>query len=148
MEGKKEGEKVCWDLAKTGGWNRYEALTNKCSEAINMVVEDKTKTIEQMADKFNKIHEKVKYKSFGKVTLSDRKGNKPQGDVKSDDGDEGEKAKKLLDKQVKILKTPLICICKGLTAKKKLDPSRTIRSENLFHVSTLKLLLHFSHHNM
>ena len=93
--GKKEEKKVCWDLTKKGGWNMYEVLTDKCSEVIDNLVGDKTKTIEEVADKFSKIHEKVKYKSFGKVTLPERRQNKPQGDTKKDDDDEGKKAKKL-----------------------------------------------------
>ena len=56
---KKEKKKVCWDLAKSGGWNMYEVLTNKYSEAINNVVEDKTKTIEEVAKKFNKSSTRV-----------------------------------------------------------------------------------------
>ena len=74
----------------------YEALTKKYSEAINNVVEDKTKTIEEVAKKFNKIHDKVKYKSFGKVTLTERRQNKPQGDSKNDgDDDKGKKVKEV-----------------------------------------------------
>ena len=75
--------------------NGLQNVTDKCSEVIDNLVGDKTKTIEEVADKFSKIHEKVKYKSFGKVTLPERRQNKPQGDTKKDDDDEGKKAKKL-----------------------------------------------------
>ena len=67
---KKEPKKVGWNLAKCGGWNRYEVLTDECSVALNTVIEDNTKSVEEVAKKFEKIHEKVKFKSFGKVTLA------------------------------------------------------------------------------
>ena len=95
----KEEKKVRWNLAKTGGWNRYEVLTNECSEALNEVIDDKTMNIDEVTEKVNKIHDKVKYRSFGKVTLSARRTNKHQ--EKEEIGTEEEKAKVLLDKQVK-----------------------------------------------
>ena len=68
-----EEKRVSWNLAKIGGWNRYNVLTDKCSEALDKVISDKTKTIEEVAEKVEKIHEKVMFKSFGKVTLSEKR---------------------------------------------------------------------------
>ena len=70
---KKEPKKVEWNLAKCRGWNRYEVLTDECSDALNTVIEDNTKSVEEVAKKFEKIHEKVKFKSFGKVSLAETK---------------------------------------------------------------------------
>ena len=92
-------KRVSWNLAKIGGWNRYNVLTDECSEALDKVISDKTKTIEEVAEKVEKIHEKVKFKSFDKVTLSEKRQKKCC--EKGDEGTEEEKAKELLDKQIK-----------------------------------------------
>ena len=61
-----EEKRVSWNLAKIGGWNRYNVLTDECSEALDKVISDKTKTIEEVAEKVEKIHEKVMFKSLVK----------------------------------------------------------------------------------
>ena len=69
---KQEEKRVGWNLAKSGGWNKYELLTDECSEALDDAIDDKTKTIEEVAEKFNKIHEKIKFRSFGKFKQSEK----------------------------------------------------------------------------
>ena len=78
----KEKKKVCWNLAKYGGWNRYKVLTDECSEALNEVIGDNSKNVEEITEKFDKIHEKVKFRSFGKVTLGEKKVKTNQMSVK------------------------------------------------------------------
>ena len=62
-----------WNLAKPGGWDSYKKETDKVSEKIDKLVEDETKDIDEVLDSFTKIHDKVKFVSFGKSTVSKKK---------------------------------------------------------------------------
>ena len=75
---------------KEGGWNRYQILSDKYSDALQNVIGDENINIEKKMAKFEKIHEKIKYKSFGKVTsnskrnkMHDPKNNKSDGDKRA-----------------------------------------------------------------
>ena len=54
----------------------YQLLTDKYSDYLEQVISDKNTNIEEKYSKFEKVHDKIKYKAFGKVTISDRKNNK------------------------------------------------------------------------
>jgi hypothetical protein len=58
-----------WNLKKDGGWNRYELLTDQYSEKIEDIVENKAWSVDEAMRKFEKVHDKIKFKAFGKVTL-------------------------------------------------------------------------------
>ena len=55
---------------------KYQLLTDKYSDFLEQVISDKTTNIEEKYLKFEKIHDKMKYKAFGKVTISDTKNKK------------------------------------------------------------------------
>ena len=42
-EGGKQEKQVCWNLEKEKGWNRYQVLSDECSEALDKVIEDDKK---------------------------------------------------------------------------------------------------------
>ena len=90
-----------WNLAKKGGWNRYEILSNECADKLDEAIEDERKDVEEVMEIFEKIHTKVKFRSFGKVNTAKKKEAKeakPE-DSKGQETEE-EKAKELLQKQV------------------------------------------------
>ena len=51
-------------------------LSDECSEALNKVIEDDKNSVEEMTKKFETIHNKVKFRCFGKVTLAAKKTKK------------------------------------------------------------------------
>ena len=96
-EAKKE-KKVVWNLAKEGGWDQYKVLTDVYSEALRKVIETDN-TVEEKMNKFEKIHDKIKYKAFGKVTIGGKLTNKSEDFV--DVLKEGEQAEALFEEQVR-----------------------------------------------
>ena len=77
-------------MNKEGGWNKCKELTEKQSKALDQAVESEG-TIEEKMVRFEKIHDKIKYKSFGKVTIGPNKrneqntaGNKSTEEIKED----------------------------------------------------------------
>ena len=94
----KEEKLVRWNLAKEGGWDRYNKLTEKYVETILKVVENKEMSIEEINDKFEKLHDKIKFKAFGKVTINP---NKKKESIANDKVEPDEvKAKKILEEQI------------------------------------------------
>ena len=64
-----EGRRTMWNLSKEGGWKKYEELTNEYGEKIVKVVTNEELSIEEAMKRFEKIHDKIKFRSFGKVTI-------------------------------------------------------------------------------
>jgi hypothetical protein len=93
----KEAKQVVWNLAKAGGWDQYKLLTNEYSQALRKAIFSEA-TIEQKMTRFEKIHDKIKYKAFGKVTIGGKLGNKRGV---AEDVPEADKAKALFEEQVK-----------------------------------------------
>ena len=94
-EEKKE-KVVRWNLAKEGGWEKYMGLGERCGEDFKI----EHLSIQEAQAKFQKQHNKMKYKSFGKVSLSNKRKQVEINDtnsVKTDD----ETAKLLRKEQVK-----------------------------------------------
>ena len=65
----KEERKSMWNLAKVGGWEAYEKITNEKSKALNNIVGEKETSIEEKMDRFQKLHNKIKFRAFGKVQI-------------------------------------------------------------------------------
>ena len=99
VQERKGGKQVAWNLAKEGGWNKYNILSDKYSDDLKKVVGDDHTNIEEKMTKFEKIHEKIKFKAFGKVTIN---GNKKEMNrkkiINSDNDDE---AHELFEEQEK-----------------------------------------------
>ena len=102
-----------WNLAKEGGWNRYLLLTDEYSEAFENAINNED-TIEEKWKKFNKIHDKVKFKAFGKVTFG-----KPKKDdtLEEDKVMQEENAKTLFEEGVERSNTEIEEIKKIKTSK-------------------------------
>ena len=70
----RRGDKqVVWNLRKEGGWEKYQILSDKYSELLEKVIDSKETDIEEKMVKFDKIHDKIKYQAFGKVTISQKR---------------------------------------------------------------------------
>ena len=65
---KKSDKSVIWNLAKEWGWTNYKELTEKYSKSLENAIEV-GENIEDKMKKFNNIHEKIKFKTFGKITV-------------------------------------------------------------------------------
>ena len=97
-------EKVMrWNLAKEGGWLKYSELCEERSEQIEKLILDEEKSIEEVFEKFEKIHEKIKHRAFGKVTIT---RNKKEKDVnKADDVDEtGNETERKINEELEQIK--------------------------------------------
>ena len=88
----KKEKRVQWNLKKEGGWNRYELLSDECTEALDKAIEDEGKDVEEIMSISEKVHEKVKFRSFSKVNIPKRK------EVR----EEPEKGRAVMKKRLKI----------------------------------------------
>ena len=81
---KDDSTNVRWNLEKEGGWEEYKRLSQNISGKIEEVVDDKNISVQEVKHKFDKIHKKILFQSFGKVTLKakkvkpEKKGNEGQ----------------------------------------------------------------------
>jgi hypothetical protein len=62
----KEKETI-WNLNKVGGWERYIKKTDEAAEQIKDIVNNGDNSIEEVMDKVNKLENKIKFSSFGKI---------------------------------------------------------------------------------
>ena len=67
------------------------------------MVEDKNLTIEKVMDKFETIHNRIKFKAFGKVTIGTNKSKVRRQEEDNDDETEEEKARLMLEEQENIV---------------------------------------------
>ena len=99
-----EEKVVRWNLAKEGGWEEYKRESEKVKEKLIRVVENKEISIEETKKLFDKVHNKVKYKAFGKVIIRQNRKDmsKNEGDDEKEGKDEDVKARNLWEEQVSI----------------------------------------------
>ena len=64
----KKVDEVRFNLRKKDGWNTCKDLTEKCDELIK-IVENEKENIERVYEQFEKVHNKIKFKSFGKTRI-------------------------------------------------------------------------------
>ena len=103
LEKEEKQEKIVrWNLTKEGGWDKYRKECEEVKEKLERAVEDKNISIEAAKKKFDQIHNRVKYKAFGKVTLGQKKKEKNYKEIECFDKEEREeiKAKKQYEEQV------------------------------------------------
>ena len=65
----KEMRRTVWNLAKPNAWTKYKEVSNSYGEDLETIVEDTTIPIQEAMNKFEKIHEHIKFKVFGKCVL-------------------------------------------------------------------------------
>ena len=95
---KKEIKRTIWNLAKPNSWTKYGKVSDEYSEELAKIVENKNITIQEAMNRFEKLHGKIKFKVFGKVSVSNETKEK---DSKSVNGNEEEKAKAMYEEQIR-----------------------------------------------
>ena len=68
-------QEVRWNLAREGGWSRYKSLSEE-GDKILEVVENKNIIVDEVKEKFDKTHNKMKFQAFGKVIIRNRNKRK------------------------------------------------------------------------
>ena len=58
----KEPKKSMWNLAKVGGWEAYEKITNEKAKTLNNIMDEKETSIEEKMEKFQRLHNKINFK--------------------------------------------------------------------------------------
>ena len=101
---KKEIKRTIWNLAKPNSWTEYGKVSDDYSEELGKIVEDKNTTIQEAMNKFEKLHEKIKFKVFGKVSVGHETKEKH---TKSVNGNEEERAKAIYEEQIKTVEVEL-----------------------------------------
>ena len=101
---KKEEKKTIWNLAKSDSWTEYKKETDAFSEELEKIVENKNTSVQETMHKFDRIHDKIKFKVFGKVSLNNNKNTKEKENTKNEDK---VKAKEVHEKQVKTVQNEL-----------------------------------------
>jgi hypothetical protein len=98
----KEEKGTKWNIAKEGGWERYKKGSDEMIEKVKESIEDECKSVEDAKKVFDKVHYKIRFKAFGKVTLNnkDHKASEEvDGGEKPKDMNEKEKAEELFREQ-------------------------------------------------
>ena len=116
LKEQKQEKVVRWNLAKTGGWNRYKEMTSECDELLK-VIENKEISIEETKKIFDKKQNKIKFKAFGKVTLTTKVAKLVKEKESNKDETEEETAKKLHEEQTENAENELKEIVKTNTGK-------------------------------
>ena len=79
----------------------YGEISDNYSEHNNKIIENKDITIEEAMKKVVQVHEQIKFKSFGKVTVGENNNEKEIVEDSDDHVDEESMARSLYEAQVK-----------------------------------------------
>ena len=102
-EAKQEKQKR-WNLAKEGVWKDYKKVSDEMSEKLKDIIEAESKGVEETKKDFDKVHDKIRFKAFGKVTLNNNMFKEEDEDINKNDSDgntDEEKAEQLFQEQQK-----------------------------------------------
>ena len=64
-------KQTVWNTNKPGGWDKYNELSDD-NDDLNRLADDNLANTTELDQKLEKIMNKIKYKSFGKVSFSNR----------------------------------------------------------------------------
>ena len=84
-----------WNLAKVGGWELYERISQEKSKKLNKIVKENL-PIEEKMMKVEKLHNRVKFEAFGKVKI---KSNNVKSSGNAEENIEKESADQIMRKQ-------------------------------------------------
>ena len=76
-----------WNLAREGGWEMYERITQKKSKKLNKIVQEES-PIEEKMEKYEKLHDRIKYEAFGKVKVKIKSAENDKEITKNENADE------------------------------------------------------------
>ena len=92
----KEKKIKMWNLAKKDGWKRYKELTENVK--IEDIMKDENTDVLEAVANFEKMHEKMKFQAFGKVTVG--KNSQGKNDEANDDMDQEKRAEEMFEEEV------------------------------------------------
>ena len=98
----KEARVSWWNLNKPDGWKLYKSLMEEASKKIDKVIDDETKSIEEVMKKVDSIMDSVKYKAFDKTKPMTKKANQRRLEIRlaaAQGLDDQEKFRELMRKQ-------------------------------------------------
>ena len=101
----KEEQEVRWRTGSKEGWEKYKQLSKDASKKIDKAVEDKTNDIDMVLKKVESIETKMKFEAFGKCTAKSSVKKKEKKDKEEKYLTTEEKAKQLLENQMKQVDT-------------------------------------------
>ena len=74
------------EFSKEDGWKSYKQISDEYCGQLERVIEDNSLTVDEAMRKFEKIHDQIKYKAFGKVTLKNKdSSHEIKGKAKEDE---------------------------------------------------------------
>ena len=103
MKETRQQKQTVWNIKKEGGWKAYKELTDNYSLAFEKMLE-KDDTIDNKMKKFNKIHEKIKYAAFGKVTI----GRTERNTKSTIEDDKNNEAKELYEEEARRVEQEIV----------------------------------------
>ena len=118
---RREEDRVVWNLGKEGGWDKYKELTDKYSEALQEAV-DNEECMDTKMEAFEKIHDRIKYKSFGKVRIGTKYKDKKEERTR-DNEERSNEAKELFEEEDFMYF--LFCFVNAITGKLTTTKSKT-----------------------
>ena len=95
-----------WNISKENGWKQYKEVSEIYSEKFEKIVDDKTVSLTELIEKFEKMNKNIKFEAFGKVTIRNR-SRKTDKMVEDKNETEEERAKALYEEQEKIVNEEL-----------------------------------------
>ena len=101
----KEKKQTKWNLKKQGGWEKYKQVSDEMSDKVKETLKDDDKTVEETKRVFDQVHEKIRFKSFGKVTIDKKILRDIEEDCEDEENrvtTEEEKAVELFQEQQRI----------------------------------------------
>ena len=91
-----------WNVAKESGLENYKLFSDKYSDNIEKIIEDKSISIQEAMNRINKIENKIKFKAFGKVTINNKKKDIVE-EKEAEGKTQEERAKEIFEEQVDIV---------------------------------------------
>ena len=93
-----------WNLMKKNGWKDYKVISDDYCDQLEKVIENNNVTIEEAMKRFEKIHNQIKYKSFGKVTLKNRETKGENKTNKDDENSVWEEQERKTEEEIEDIK--------------------------------------------
>ena len=104
-QGMESQNKLEWNTRKPGGWEAYEKAGESFAAKLVEIAEDEGYSSEEVFEKVEKVHEKMKWTAFGKTKPRTKKAEAKE---KLDEGDDEEKAKVLMSKQTERMEAEIL----------------------------------------
>ena len=78
---KKVASECRWNLNKPGGWDLYKVAMEEAVKKINIIIDDKSKSIEEVMKQVDAKMDSVKFQEFGKTKPMTKKATERRLEV-------------------------------------------------------------------